>query len=278
MAIEAALHAGSYIAQQTHNQLAVQNKQAGSSLASQVFTEVDMESERLIIENLSPSLEQYDVALLSEESPDDKQRFEKDYFWCIDPLDGTLPFIEQTNGYSVSIALVANNGTPIIGVIYDPNTGTLYHAIKDIGTFKNNELWTPTAQNTHLSLVCDRSFLKHPKYNTVINQLQRISAGKLNIIKHGGAAMNAMWVLENQPAVYFKFPKNETGGGSIWDYAASACIFNELNAPAQNFAGGQLNLNNPASTFMNEQGIFYASSKQVANDMKALLVLNTNWD
>lgn len=35
----------------------------------------------------------------------------------------------------------------------------------------------------------------------------------LKIIQQGGAAMNACWVLEQEPACYFKFPKPEAGGG-----------------------------------------------------------------
>ena len=54
----------------------------------------------------------YDLALLTEESEDDRSCFEKDYFWCIDPLDGTLPFTRNEAGYSVSIGLVAEMVRP----------------------------------------------------------------------------------------------------------------------------------------------------------------------
>jgi len=45
-----------------------------------------------------------------------------------------------------------------------------------------------------------------------------------------GAAINAMQVLDNPPGFYFKFPKPQEGGGSLWDFAASAAIFNECGA------------------------------------------------
>ncbi|MEZ4955040.1 MAG: inositol monophosphatase family protein [Saprospiraceae bacterium] len=44
-------------------------------------------------------------------------------------MDGTLAFINKHPGFSVSIALIANDGTPHIGVVYDPSTDTLYQAI-----------------------------------------------------------------------------------------------------------------------------------------------------
>jgi len=56
-----------------------------------------------------------------------------------------------------------------------------------------------------------------------------------------------------------KFPKEELGGGSLWDYAATACIFQELGLSATNFSGGRLELNKQGGTFMNEQGVIFAN-------------------
>ena len=92
-------------------------KSAGNTLASQVVTQVDLACDKCIKGILKESCERHDIAVLTEESIDDKQRFIKDYFWCVDPLDGTLPFIEGRTGYAVSIALVSQKGTPVIGVV-----------------------------------------------------------------------------------------------------------------------------------------------------------------
>ena len=100
-AISAALQAGQMIANFDRDKLTVNTKKAGTSLASQVVTEVDHLSQAIILQTLQPGCDIYDLALLTEESPDDGSRLEKDYFWCIDPLDGTLPFIEGVHGYSV---------------------------------------------------------------------------------------------------------------------------------------------------------------------------------
>ena len=140
LAIEAALDAGELIQSYTGKDLKQQFKAGASSKASEVFTEVDLKAEKIIIEKLAPSLNTYDLALLAEESTDDGLRHHKQAFWCIDPLDGTLPFTEGVHGYSVSIALVAKDGTPHIGVVFDPSTNTLYHAIKGHGAYKNNYL------------------------------------------------------------------------------------------------------------------------------------------
>ena len=122
IATKAAREAGTLIAHTNGREVAVQHKAGGESLASQVVTEVDERSQAIILKHLRPTCAAYDLALLSEELPDDGSRLEKDAFWCIDPLDGTLPFTEGIPGYAVSIALVARDGTPLIGVVTDPIT------------------------------------------------------------------------------------------------------------------------------------------------------------
>ncbi|MEZ4955041.1 MAG: hypothetical protein R2825_15855 [Saprospiraceae bacterium] len=75
----------------------------------------------------------------------------------------------------------------------------------------------------------------------------------------GGAVLNAIRYWKMGPACMFKLPKKENGGGSIWDFAATACLYQELGLPATNFAGGKLDLNRKDSTFMNHEGVFYGN-------------------
>jgi len=201
---------------------------------------------------------------------------EKDFFGSIDPLDGTLTFIESTPGYAVSIALVSHSGTPLIDVIYDPLRQTLYHAIKDSGAFRNNQpcpLPPASVPAKHLlTMVSDRSFVQQNNYTQIMEQLKVFAAKSgfdgIKTIQHGGAAMNACWVLENSPACYFKFPKPHNGGGSLWDYAATSCLFNEIGAIVSDIEGKSLELNRDDSTFMNHKGILYATDQNIAEGIK----------
>ena len=271
-AISVAYQAGHLISKYTHCQVSVENKTAGASLASQVVTEVDLLSQEIILQTLMPTCDIFDLALLTEESTDDQSRLEKDFFWCIDPLDGTLPFVESTPGYAVSIALVSRCGTPQIGVIYDPVEQTLYHAIKGFGAFRNGKHWKPepsyASPKQSMTFITDRSFLHHSLFNKCVAELKHmateIGCNGLSIIQHGGAAMNACWVLKKMPACYFKFPKPQAGGGSLWDYAATACLFLETGAAASDIYGEPLDLNRPDSTFMNHRGVIYASDSDMA--------------
>jgi len=278
LAISAAEQAGALITQRTQQPFSVQKKKGGDQLASQVVTEVDHLSQALILQVLQPTCATYDLALLTEEAADDKQRLKKDYFWCIDPLDGTLPFTESIPGYAVSIALVSRSGIPQIGVVYDPVKQMLYSAIKGQGAFRNGQPWAlplpDVTTEKPLTLVCDRSLAQQSNYPKIIEVLEQMASQQglagVHVINRGGAVMNACWVIENHPACYFKFPKPQDGGGSLWDYAATACQFHELGAIACDVYGQPLDLNRADSIFMNHRGVIYAANLDQMDQIRDL--------
>jgi fructose-1,6-bisphosphatase/inositol monophosphatase family enzyme len=282
LAIDAATAAGEMIARSRPKQ--VEHKSTGGSLASQVVTEVDRRSEAIILEALNPTLERFELGLLTEEQPDDGGRFSADYFWCIDPIDGTLPFIEGTPGYAVSIALVRRDGTPTIGVVYDPVGKRTVHAIAGSGVFQNGRSMTASQEPDQqsacasvLSLFTDRSFLTSDGRNQITTGLEQIARDMgltgLNIDASAGAVMNACKVLANPPACYVKLPK-QTGGGSLWDYAATACIFNEAGAVATDIYGQPFDLNRADSTLMGHRGILFATDETLAQRVRTLCCSN----
>lgn len=234
-AVDAAKRAGDIIQFYSGRDFTVEGKQAGSSEASQVVTEVDLKCQDVILACIDQVTRQYDLGLLIEESEDDLSRFEKDYFWCIDPLDGTLPFIQRQPGYAVSVALVSREGTPVIGVIFDPGTDTLYTAIQGNGAFRNGKPWSVEAKPD----------------------------GQFEPVPHGGAVISACWVLEQAPAYFMKKPKPEEGGGCLWDYAATACLFTEIGGFFGDSYGQALNLNSRESLYMNRRGVLYASHQSI---------------
>jgi fructose-1,6-bisphosphatase/inositol monophosphatase family enzyme len=282
LAIDAAAAAGEMIARSRPKE--IEHKSSGGSLASQVVTEVDRRSEAIILETINPTLRRFELGLLTEEQPDDGGRFTADYFWCIDPIDGTLPFIEGTPGYAVSIALVHRDGTPTIGVVYDPVGETTIHAIAGAGAFRNGHSVTvshkPNQHSTNgpvLSLFTDRSFLSSEQHDRITTALEEIAhdmglAG-LNVDASAGAVMNACKLLANSPACYVKLPKRN-GGGSLWDYAATACIFSEAGAVATDIYGQGFDLNRADSTLMGHRGILFATDERLARRIRALLGSN----
>jgi len=265
IAIGAARAAGEIIRAYMDEEIEVENKDGGDSYASQVVTKVDKECEEAILAQLRPSCKQFDIALLSEETEDDGSRFVKDYFWCVDPMDGTLAFINKRPGFSVSIALVSKDGIPQIGVVYDPSTDKMYHAVNGQGAFKNNVPWRINHSNTYLSYFTDRPLEEIPQSKEIefalSDSVEKYNLNGYKEVSGAGAVLNAISVVENGPACMIKAPKKEKGGGSLWDYAATACIYMELGLTATNFMGSTLNLNRKESTYMNHAGIFYANIK-----------------
>jgi fructose-1,6-bisphosphatase/inositol monophosphatase family enzyme len=274
-AVQSAREAGGIIRSYQDREVDVLHKEGGDTYASQVVTEVDRKAQDAILRILGPSCEEFDLAVLTEESEDDRSRFEKEFFWCIDPMDGTLPFIRKEPGYSVSIALVARDGSPQIGVVYDPVHDVLWQATKGQGVQRNSEPWTLDSTGEELTFTYDRSFADRPERDRVLQELEdyahSVGLGKLVSTQFGGAVINACHALENSPGCHFKFAKPQEGGGSLWDYAATACLYEEAGAVVSDVHGDPLDLNRPDSTFMNHRGAVYATDEELANRIRQIL-------
>jgi len=274
-AIAAALQAGRALKNFSLSNLKIKKKKS-DSLAGAVVTEADLRSQEIILSALQPTIDFYDLAILSEESPDDQSRFKKDYFWCIDPLDGTLPFTEGKTGYAVSIALVSKEGQSVIGVVYNPPTDNLWYATRGNGAFKNGNLLTLEREEEKakgIQFFVDRSFLADSKYAETVQFLNDHPLALENTVSidHiGGAVMQAIRLLDYEKGSYFKFPRKGNSGGSIWDYAATHCLFSELNLHATDIRGEPMDLNRGDSTFMNHHGILFATDKEINATIHAL--------
>lgn len=273
-AIQAAQEAGQWIETFDRKNLDQTFKDSGSSKASQIVTEVDIASEGIIHQRLKRISALHNIAFVGEESSlktstNTQERFEKPYFWCVDPLDGTLHFAEGRSGYAVSIALVEQSGKPLIGIVYDPVRQTLIHAIDNQGSYRNLASFSQIKDTSKSLLVySDDSFRTHKKYKLAVSLLeecaQTLNLNDVIFVYGSGAVKNACQTLDSSHACYLKLPKKEDGGGSIWDYAATACIANEAGAWASNFYGHPLALNRKDSTFMNHEGVVFASNNKIA--------------
>ena len=268
IAKSAAQSAGNHIQSQFHQHYTKNQKQGGDSLASQVVTEVDIKAQKIILEHLDPTFKAYDLGLLTEEATDDQSRLEKDYFWCIDPMDGTLAFTEQRSGYAVSIALVSKEGRTVIGVVYVPDRQECYVAVHGMGVKMNDEpfIRQQLARDQKLHLYMDSSFLTQPYYQTSMDALNDYCAKRTLILEchfEFGGVRNAIGVMQSGIGCYFKFPKKQKGCGSIWDYVATSLFLEELDLSVSRADGKRLHLNNPTTTFLNDGGILFATNVEL---------------
>ena len=254
----------------------VDHKAGADSKAAAVVTDVDRKAEAVIVETLAPTMARGDLALLTEEREDDGGRLRAPAFWCVDPLDGTLPFIEGTPGYAVSIALVARDGTPLLGAVFDPVEGTSWSAARGLGLLRDGEPWAPPEVDpgAPLSVFTDRSFETWPDHDAIVAGLHELARALgrpgVRIGTTAAAVINACRVLAHPPACYFKPPKPQPGGGSLWDYAATAALFHEAGANATDLQGAALDLNRSDGTFMNHRGIVFATDADLAERIRGL--------
>jgi 3'(2'), 5'-bisphosphate nucleotidase len=106
------------------------------------LTEADLASHQVITNELAtidfivaPDTPSAYLPVLSEEGKNIpfSERRAWEYFWMVDPLDGTKEFIKKNGEFTVNIALI-HHTKPVLGVIYVPVTGIYYFAAQGFGS------------------------------------------------------------------------------------------------------------------------------------------------
>jgi 3'(2'), 5'-bisphosphate nucleotidase len=127
--IDAALAAGAEIERIYAEGCEAEEKEDGSPV-----TIADRHAEAIILERLAAAFP--DIPVLAEEEaaagriPELGRRF-----FCVDPLDGTRGFVQRNGEFTVNIGLI-EDGAPIAGVIYAPDSKLLYYGARGEGAFR----------------------------------------------------------------------------------------------------------------------------------------------
>lgn len=98
------------------------------------LTKADLEIDQMLRETLGAARRDY--GWLSEETPDNADRLERERVFIVDPIDGTRSFVEGSNAFCHSLAVV-EAGRPVAGVVYLPALDRLYSAASGAGAFLN---------------------------------------------------------------------------------------------------------------------------------------------
>jgi len=207
-----ALDAGNTIMEIYNRDFSIEYKDDRSPL-----TEADLASNDVIIQGL----EKYGIPILSEEGKtieyDERKNWE--YYWCIDPIDGTKEFIKKNGEFTVNIALI-HNDAPILGVVYAPALGDMYKAKKGEGAFKNEKV-LPLQSNHDLSekmsVVASKSHLSE-ETQAFIDALDTKNIEQVS----KGSSLKLCMVAEGEADIYPRLaPTME------WDTAAADAIVRE---------------------------------------------------
>lgn len=130
VAKEAAIEAGKVVKKYYLSELTLHNKGHFTNFA----TKADVESEQKIIEIIKKNFPDHNI--IAEESGSEDNGSQ--YCWAIDPIDGTIPFVDGIPVFGVSIG-VLKHGKPFVGVINMVATNELYWAMEGKGAFLNGK-------------------------------------------------------------------------------------------------------------------------------------------
>jgi myo-inositol-1(or 4)-monophosphatase len=100
--------------------------------STELVTEADRRCQDIIIDRIKENYP--DHGFIAEEGEEGKifkqnPRGGDEFWWVIDPIDGTNNFAHRMLFFTVSIA-VMHQGEPIVGVIFEPATDSMYTAVK----------------------------------------------------------------------------------------------------------------------------------------------------
>ena len=124
-----------------------------------IVTLADKEINSFLIEKVKEKYPTHAVDGEEEQSGTSK------YVWVCDPVDGTAMYARHVPVAVFSLAFVVD-GTPVVGVVYDPFTDNLYSAMKGKGAYKNNEkISVNTFELSNKESVAHYDMWPHADYN-----------------------------------------------------------------------------------------------------------------
>ncbi len=208
---EIALKAGSAILEIYQKNYKIEYKDDKSPL-----TDADIKANEIICEALEKLYP--DIPILSEENKEIAYDERKDweYYWCIDPIDGTKEFINKNDEFTVNIALI-NKNLPVLGVVYAPAINDIYYAKQGSGAFKNDKK-LPLQFNANtkekITVVASKSHLtkETQDYIDALDTKEVIQISK-------GSSLKLCMVAEGLADIYPRFAPTKE-----WDIAAAHAI------------------------------------------------------
>ncbi len=204
----------------------------------EILTKVDLASEKIIITAIKKNFPEHQI--LSEESG--RNRKVSDYFWIIDPIDGTTNFSMHNPLWSISLA-IAFKGKLILGLIYAPILGEFYEAEKGKGSYlfvgqKKKRLHVSHIKKGKvLNTFCHGRDEKHVRRAIKYYAYQKLHA--LDCRQLGSAALELAFVAAG------RIESIIIPGANAWDVAAGVLLVREAGGRVTDFAGRPWNLTSP---------------------------------
>ena len=210
----------------------------------------DLESNDFICQELTRLYPE--IPIISEESDNTLLKY-SNYFWSIDPLDGTKGFLNRDGEFTVNIALIKNN-IPILGTVYAPLNDQLYYVDQNNIPYKQSKgksairIQTRSIPEEGAIILISVSSVNHEKLN------QYLHNKKIDKIIPTSSALKICLIAEGKADFYPRF-----GQTMEWDTAAGHAILNAAGGSIKDLEGNHLNYGNFKQKFYNPE--FIANGK-----------------
>ncbi len=198
-------------------------------------TQADLRASNIIKEMLKPT----GIPFVSEEDlPPDRSQFKR--YWLVDPLDGTVEFVNRNGEFTVNIALI-DDKQPVLGVIYAPVMDKMWNAecrmwnaecgMQNVECRMKNEECSIHKERPFTVLV-SRSH-RTPEVDEYINKVLRPSHPDL-VIDTQGSSLKFARLAEGSADVYVCYSKTKE-----WDTAAADAILRAAGGKMLRISDGQ---------------------------------------
>lgn len=172
------------------------------------------------------------IPVLSEEGKGIaySEREDWEFFWLVDPVDGTKEFVKKNGEFTVNIALI-HKDTPVLGVVYAPALNETYWAKQGEGAFKDGKALPlkTAAQRETFNVVASRSHMSDETKAFI----EAIETDKPKELVSIGSSLKICLVAEGQADIYPRL-----GPTMEWDTGAAHAIVNEAGFSLQKYDAG----------------------------------------
>ena len=197
-----------------------------------LLTEADLTAEKRIVETIGSTFPGH--AFLCEEEHKGDVHAEK--LWIIDPIDGTNNLAHRFPHFCVSIAY-AEMGELQCGLVFNPVTEDLFHAVRDEGAFLNGkQVSVSSASSLSEAIVCTGFY--YDRGAVMRGTLDAIRAlfdsGIQGIRRAGSAALDICYAGCGWLDVFFEYELN------AWDFAAGILFVEEAGGCISDCRGNRL--------------------------------------
>lgn len=164
--------------------------------------------------------------------------------WILDPVDGTCNLIHDLGMSAISLALV-EGGQVMLGIVYNPFNGEMFHAIRGQGAFRNGEpIHVSDQQELADSLIAiGTSPYQKQLAETNFALFRRLFEVGADIRRMGTASLDLAYVACGRMDAYLE------RGLKPWDFAAGLLLVEEAGGQVQDYQGKPLVPTQPSDMF-----------------------------